>query len=174
MKTEITQIEALMMKTCDKWTRLQLWSVWTFIYQLHQVHLGMFLNVYTVCMYCADLRASVWDCLSPRSPVWAAGWSLHGRGFAPARCSAIFPWASYNLPLHLCQRKTQSICETGQIHATEHIKHIWRCVYLATCEQASTRTPSKSLVNSGPFFLLFWITSLARYRNVNFLLLLAE
>lgn len=45
--------------------------------------------------------------------------------------------------------------------------------YLATCEQASTRTDSKSLVNSGPFFLLFWMTSLARYRKVSFLVLLA-
>lgn len=45
--------------------------------------------------------------------------------------------------------------------------------YLATCEQASTRTDSKSLANSGPFFLLFWITSLARYRKVSFLLVFA-
>lgn len=52
--------------------------------------------------------------------------------------------------------------------------HSGALIYLATCEQASTRTDSKSLVNSGPFFLLFWMTSLARYRNVSFLLLLAE
>lgn len=42
--------------------------------------------------------------------------------------------------------------------------------YLATWEKASTRTDSNSLVNSGPFLLLFWMTSFAKYRKVSFLL----
>lgn len=45
--------------------------------------------------------------------------------------------------------------------------------YLATWEKASTRTDSNSLVNSGPFLLLFWMTSLAKYRKVSFLFDLA-
>lgn len=49
-----------------------------------------------------------------------------------------------------------------------------RCyTHLATCENASTSTDSNSFVNSGPFFLLFWMTSFAKYKKVSFLLDLA-
>lgn len=55
-------------------------------------------------------------------------------------------------------------------------KESWRntATYLATWENASTRTDSNSLVNSGPFLLLFWMTSFAKYRKVSFLLDFAE
>lgn len=42
-------------------------------------------------------------------------------------------------------------------------------LYLETCLKASTITGAKSFVNSGPFLLLFCMTSLAKYRNVSFL-----
>lgn len=38
---------------------------------------------------------------------------------------------------------------------------------LYTCLNASTMTGAKSWVNSGPFLLLFWMTSLAKYRKVS-------
>lgn len=41
--------------------------------------------------------------------------------------------------------------------------------YLETCLKASTITGAKSFVNSGPFLLLFCMTSLAKYRKVSFL-----
>lgn len=91
--------------------------------------------------------------------------------------------AGFSVELHLytwtiSQKASGSVSLRSQTHtlatqtitcSTQRSRHI----YLATCEQASMRTDSKSLVNSGPFFLLFWMTSLARYRNVSFLLLLA-
>lgn len=39
--------------------------------------------------------------------------------------------------------------------------------HLETCLKASTMTGEKSCVNSGPFLLLFCMTSFARYRKVS-------
>lgn len=82
--------------------------------------------------------------------------------------SATAPKTSRQWALHLFTH-THKPTHSWQSCLSGHI-----IVYLATWEQASTRTDSKSLVNSGPFFLLFWMTSLARYRKVSFLVHLAR